>query len=171
MLQDIALGLTILGVLLNSYSLVKNTYSAFNARNNVERLKYSTDAGLNLLGLILPFIGAGSSLLGASDDVIAYFANIAQPLASVLIPVGQHISLGVLFSKTRHEADWELINSEGETVERGKTFSGSDIAPGRRLTWSEQLQVHTERKILDRLTSTVKRGDTVTIRGTKPPVL
>jgi len=68
-----------------------------------------------------------------------------------------------------HEADWELRDPNGRISTRGSEASGSDTPPGRRLSWDEQLQVHTERKILSQLGGKVKPGQTITIRGTKPP--
>lgn len=56
-----------------------------------------------------------------------------------------------------------MINSG--TVQSGGTH------PGRSLTWEEQLATHTERKILDELSSSgnVLPGDTIAIYGTRPP--
>lgn len=68
-----------------------------------------------------------------------------------------------------HKADWELRDSSGRYKTRGNSESGSDKRPGRRLTWNEQLETHTERKILEELKGDVKPGDHITIRGTKDP--
>jgi len=68
-----------------------------------------------------------------------------------------------------HEADWTLREPNGKLVSKGHTKSGSDVPPGRRLTWNEQLAVHTERKILAALGGKVKPGQVIRIRGTKPP--
>jgi len=68
-----------------------------------------------------------------------------------------------------HTASWELRGPDGRIETRGRLSSGSDKPPGRRLSWNEQLQTHTERKILDMLRGRVQPGDHVTIRGTKPP--
>ena len=45
--------------------------------------------------------------------------------------------------------------------------AGAPILAG--LTWTEQLQVHTETKLLNALRDQVSRGDTIHITGTKPP--
>lgn len=68
-----------------------------------------------------------------------------------------------------HTADWELRGPDGRIETRGRLSSGSDTPPGRRLTWNEQLETHTERKIIDMLRGRVQPGDHITIRGTKPP--
>jgi hypothetical protein len=68
-----------------------------------------------------------------------------------------------------HTASWELRGPDGRIETRGRLSSGSDKPPGRRLSWDEQLQTHTERKILDMLRGRVQPGDHITIRGTKPP--
>jgi len=68
-----------------------------------------------------------------------------------------------------HTADWEHRGSDGRIKSRGSERSGADVPPGRRLTFNEQLNVHTEPKILKRLDGKVKAGDIITIRGTKVP--
>jgi RHS repeat-associated protein len=68
-----------------------------------------------------------------------------------------------------HQADWEHRGSGGRIKTRGTEQSGSKVKPGRRLSFDEQLKVHTETKILDKLKGTTKPGDIITIRGTKAP--
>ncbi len=72
-------------------------------------------------------------------------------------------------SREGHTATWELKSREGEVRATGTKQSGSDTPPGRRLTFTEQLQVHTEPKILDEVRVLVKPGDTLSIEGTRPP--
>ena len=66
-----------------------------------------------------------------------------------------------------HEADWEHRDSGGRIKARGQEESGNEGAPGN-LNWNEQLQTHTEWKILTELTG-VQEGDIITIRGDLPP--
>ena len=72
-------------------------------------------------------------------------------------------------SKERgHTASWEHLDSKGNVVSSGtETSGGSEL--GRRLTWTEQLDTHTESKIIKGLEGNVKSGDTIVITGTKPP--
>jgi hypothetical protein len=46
----------------------------------------------------------------------------------------------------KHTAVWSHIRA-GVRIDFGTVNSGSEIPPGRRLSFSEQLQTHTERKI------------------------
>ncbi|WP_200877001.1 RHS repeat-associated core domain-containing protein, partial [Taylorella equigenitalis] len=69
----------------------------------------------------------------------------------------------------KHTAIWELVDKLGNLKGAGIEFSGSDIPPGRRLNWNEQLGVHTERKIINKIRSKVEPGDTLRILGEKPP--
>ena len=69
-----------------------------------------------------------------------------------------------------HEATWEHLDEHGNVIDSGTVQSGG-THPGRSLTWEEQLATHTERKILDELSSrgNVLLGDTIAIYGTRPP--
>lgn len=69
-----------------------------------------------------------------------------------------------------HVAIWEHLDGHGQLIDSGVSHSGG-TKPGRVLSWEEQLQTHTERKILDELSKkgTVSAGDTIVIYGTKPP--
>lgn len=69
-----------------------------------------------------------------------------------------------------HVATWEHLDEHGQLRDSGVSHSGG-TKPGRILSWEEQLQTHTERKILDELSKkgTVSAGDTIIIYGTKPP--
>jgi hypothetical protein len=77
--------------------------------------------------------------------------------------------IGLFASQMAHEAEWEHRDSEGKIKTRGNSESGSDVPPGRRLNWNEQLQTHTEYKILSELAGTTKPGDIITIRGSLAP--
>ena len=59
--------------------------------------------------------------------------------------------LGLFVSHMGHEAEWEHRDPQGKIKTRGNSESGSDVPPGRRLNWNEQLQTHTEYKILSEL--------------------
>jgi hypothetical protein len=76
---------------------------------------------------------------------------------------------GSTLFRVGHKADFELREPNGRIQTRGSVKSGMDKKPGRRLNWNEQLETHTERKILDQLEGQVKAGDHITIRGTKDP--
>ncbi|MEA5471827.1 RHS repeat-associated core domain-containing protein [Spirulina sp. 06S082] len=169
-LNEIQVALTILGVLSNSYGLARNTYLALNADNNTDKLIHSIDAGMNLLGLFLPFMGPGASsgLASASGGSFgaAYVANTSRLVGSVLIPTSQAIGSAVFMAA--HQAEWELYDSSGNEVESGEVKSGG-TSPGRRLNWQEQLLTHTERKVLSALEGSVNEGDIVVVRGTLPP--
>ncbi|MBO5352486.1 MAG: hypothetical protein J6A77_04240 [Lachnospiraceae bacterium] len=69
-----------------------------------------------------------------------------------------------------HMAKWQQLDKHGNVVDSGISRSGG-TKPGRILSWEEQLQTHTERKILDELTEkgTVSAGETIVIYGTKSP--
>jgi hypothetical protein len=51
----------------------------------------------------------------------------------------------------------------------GSEFSGSDKLKPGRLTYAQQLDVHTEAKVLAKLEKTVQPGDKLYFRGTKEP--
>ena len=72
--------------------------------------------------------------------------------------------------KPGHTATWEHLDAHGNMINSGVAESGG-THPGRRLSWNEQLETHTERKILNELrgSNTVKPGETIVINGTKPP--
>ena len=73
-------------------------------------------------------------------------------------------------SSKGHVATWEHLDGYGHLIDSGVSHSGG-TKPGRRLSFEEQLQTHTEAKILKELNKkgTVSRGDTIVIYGTKPP--
>lgn len=77
--------------------------------------------------------------------------------------------LGLFASHMGHEAEWEHRDSGGKITTRGNSESGSDVPPGPRLNWNEQLKTHTEYKILSELSGTTQPGDIITIRGSLPP--
>ena len=180
-------GLTVAGLALNTYQFQGNTRRALGAENDEERIKYSVDAGLNLFGMFLAFTGIGpwasggtafaGATAGGSQGVVwvihgtrvlgAAGQNQSAAGAAVAIPVGQLLG-GLIFARSPHKAEWELRDDKGRIRTRGKVESGG-TKPGRRLTWPEQARVHTERKILGKLRNIVRKGDIVTIRGTKVP--
>jgi RHS repeat-associated protein len=159
-LNEINQALTIIGILSNSYSLVSNTQKAFNADDPTEQLTYSTNAGLNLIGLAFPFIGSGGFIdpSGLAFS-ISYAGSTVRAVGSILIPTGQ-IFGGIL--AVHHNADWEWYDLNGVLKDSDSVQSGG-TQPGRRLSWQEQLKTHTERKILDCLAGQVKKGDVVVI--------
>lgn len=67
-----------------------------------------------------------------------------------------------------HTATWQQRNSDGQIINSGNSISGNDGKPGR-LNFQQQLQVHTETKILKKLNKDVKPGQIITIQGKKPP--
>jgi len=81
-------------------------------------------------------------------------------------------ALGPVFmgSGERHTAEWELRDSAGRIRTRGTSVSGSDVPPGRRLSWAEQLATHTERKIIESVRSLAAKGDILSIRGRLSPM-
>lgn len=74
----------------------------------------------------------------------------------------------VLVHNECHTAKYEHLNDKGDVVNSGSVSSGG-TNPGRRLSWTEQLETHTEIKILKILREVVEEGDTIVITGTKPP--
>jgi hypothetical protein len=76
--------------------------------------------------------------------------------------------LGLFANDMGHEAQWEHRDSEGRIKARGDSESGSEGTSPGRLDFNEQLQTHTEWKILSELTG-LKQGDIITIRGQFPP--
>lgn len=76
----------------------------------------------------------------------------------------------VLVHNTCHVAEFEHRNSRGRVINVGEVRSGG-THPGRRLSWTEQQAVHTERIIVDVLDDLdgLKQGHTLTIRGQLPP--
>ena len=67
-----------------------------------------------------------------------------------------------------HSAVWSHMRG-GVRINSGSVKSGCDVKPERRLTFPEQLETHTERKILTQLEGKVQRGDVILIKGTRPP--
>lgn len=67
-----------------------------------------------------------------------------------------------------HTATWQQRDTNGRIINSGTSVSGNDGKPGR-LNFQQQLQVHTETKILKQLNKSVKPGQIITIQGTKPP--
>jgi len=66
-----------------------------------------------------------------------------------------------------HQAEFELRNSKGQIKTRGTVESGD--TGSSRPTWREQLESHTERKIINKVGDAAEPGDILTIRGSKPP--
>jgi RHS repeat-associated protein len=145
-----------------------------------------------------PFAGAGTALgtrlgtgaVGIAEDLsqltegggelamatggtwsdAAAVSTAGQAVAATPAATSAGIGMGgsTLF-RVGHKADFELREPNGRIQTRGSVKSGMDKKPGRRLNWNEQLETHTERKILDQLEGQVKAGDHITIRGTKDP--
>ncbi|MDO1511023.1 MULTISPECIES: RHS repeat-associated core domain-containing protein, partial [unclassified Neisseria] len=70
----------------------------------------------------------------------------------------------------KHTAIWQLFDKHGKPKTEAELIqSGCDTPPGRRLTWNEQLEVHTERKILNKILNMVEPGDVLVILGEKNP--
>jgi uncharacterized protein RhaS with RHS repeats len=83
-------------------------------------------------------------------------------------PTGWMDPLG-LANSPGHFLDWMWQRpSTGQHME-GIEFSGSDQPKPGRLTFSQQLDVHTEAKVLTKLEGTVQPGDKLYFRGTKDP--
>ena len=59
--------------------------------------------------------------------------------------------------RSRHHEDFELRDSDEKIKTRGEERNGIDKLPGRQVTFPEQLKVHTEPKILNRLRDKVSR--------------
>jgi RHS repeat-associated protein len=173
-IKDVMITINIIGILVNAHGLMVNLDKASKATTPEEQIQHLSDAGMNLFGLVLgvfgvsgppiPPLGAvsgsGSILLGGG--LVIHKTRI---IGSVAIPIGQWIMAKI----KGHTAEWDLMDSNGEVIDSGTSQSGSDTPPGRRLSWDEQLLTHTERKILEGLRTWVKEGDTITIRGTRPP--
>jgi RHS repeat-associated protein len=70
--------------------------------------------------------------------------------------------------KPPHEAVWQLNDAEGREIASGYEVSGGST-PGRRLTWQEQGQQHTETKILAKTEQMSVPGGTLIIYGREPP--
>ena len=80
-----------------------------------------------------------------------------------------NVNLNIDIFGLAHTAIWSHTRG-GIRIGPAETMqSGCDIPPGRRLTFNEQLAVHTETKILDKVQGKVQPGDTIFIKGTKPP--
>ncbi|MCD4696998.1 MAG: hypothetical protein K8S16_12245, partial [Bacteroidales bacterium] len=94
--------------------------------------------------------------IGLSGGLIAYFYT-------------KDPNLWVDVLGLQHTASWQLRDSNGQIITGGKMVSGSDTPPGRRLSWTEQAEVHTETKIMKKIEGTVEPGQILTIQGTKPP--
>nr|WP_191963611.1 RHS repeat-associated core domain-containing protein [Neisseria zalophi] len=70
----------------------------------------------------------------------------------------------------KHTAVWQLFDKYGKPKTQPELIqSGCDKPPGRRLSWNEQLEVHTERKILDKVSNIIEPGDVLIILGEKSP--
>ena len=69
----------------------------------------------------------------------------------------------------KHTAVWALYDKSGKLKAEGIEYSGCDKKPGRRLTFPEQLQTHTEVKIMKKIEGVVAQGDVLTILGERPP--
>ncbi len=96
-------------------------------------------------------------LLGG-DNLYQYAAN----------PVGWTDPLG-LARTPGHFLEWMWQRpSTGEHIE-GIEFSGSDNPKPGRLTFTQQLDVHTEAKVLAKMEGKVQPGDKLYFRGTKDP--
>jgi RHS repeat-associated protein len=80
----------------------------------------------------------------------------------------KNINLYIDVFGLKHSAVWSHTRG-GVRIDSGIVYSGSDTPPGRRLSFPEQLQTHTEQKILRNLDGKVKPGDTIIIKGTRPP--
>ncbi|HYG11873.1 MAG TPA: RHS repeat-associated core domain-containing protein, partial [Pyrinomonadaceae bacterium] len=185
-LQQAWLGLTIMGALMNAIGIVRSVHNYFNADSGVEKLIHLADFGLSLVGLALSFTGIGpatgaggfaiSGVSGGSAVLVAEAGLILHEtriIGAALVPVGQFIGIGGamwMASKRGHVADYELRESNGRIVASGRIRSGG-TKPGRRLTWPEQLLVHTERKIMEMFRSRATQSAIITIRGTKPPCM
>ncbi|MDR0244630.1 MAG: DUF6531 domain-containing protein [Burkholderia sp.] len=83
-------------------------------------------------------------------------------------PIGWTDPLG-LARMPGHFLEWMWQRpSTGEYME-GIEFSGSDNPKPGRLTFSQQLDVHTEAKVLGKMEEVVQPGDKLYFRGTKDP--
>lgn len=69
----------------------------------------------------------------------------------------------------KHTAVWALMDPSGNVKAEGIEFSGCDKKPGRRLNFQEQLMVHTERKIMAKISGIAQPGDHLVILGERPP--
>lgn len=69
----------------------------------------------------------------------------------------------------KHTAVWALMDPSGNIKAEGIEFSGCDKPPGRRLNFQEQLMVHTERKIMAKISGIATPGDHLVILGERPP--
>ena len=106
---------------------------------------------------------------GIYNDALAADAVVNGVKTSAAVKLAGTGMGGGALMRTGHQASWELRDPNGRISTRGSAKSGSDTPPGRRLSWDEQLQTHTERKILSQLGGKVKPGQTITIRGTLDP--
>jgi len=68
-----------------------------------------------------------------------------------------------------HFLEWIWQRPSTGQYREGIEFSGSDRSRPGRLTFSEQLDVHTEAKVLSKLEGSVQPGDKLYFRGTKDP--
>jgi hypothetical protein len=68
-----------------------------------------------------------------------------------------------------HTCTWQLRNPDGTIRSSGTIESGARSAPGRRLTWNEQLTTHTEYKLMEDLAGVAKPGDIISLQGTLAP--
>jgi RHS repeat-associated protein len=83
-------------------------------------------------------------------------------------PMGWADPLG-LVRTPGHFLEWMWQRpSTGQHLE-GIEFSGSDSHRPGRLTFSQQLDVHTEAKVLNKLEHAIQPGDKLYFRGTKDP--
>jgi hypothetical protein len=119
----------------------------------------STAAAVTVAGVVAATAGAGMANMAAGNHHMQQARNTASSQSSGSQP-----------TKTKgHTATYELKGKDGQNRTGGTMRSGSTEPPGRRLTWQEQLNVHTEPKIMDAVKDVVQPGDVLSIEGTLPP--
>jgi hypothetical protein len=111
-------------------------------------------------------IGVGGSAVSQMWRLVFTNPSVKKWVVEEFLPVAG-TSLG-MFVSMGHEVDWEVRDSDGNIKSSGAEESGTDGAGSGRLDWNEQLQTHSEWKLLAEL-SGVEKGDIITIRGELPP--
>ncbi len=134
-------------------------------------------ACLNMIGLkagLIPpppsgLAGGLSAACGSGTIALIWTKVMVNPafLAWIMTQLVPALATLAYFAKEGHEAQWQHRASNGRIKTRGTETSGG--TGKSRPTPTEQLQSHTEQKILKKLEDKVKPGDIVTIQGTRPP--
>jgi hypothetical protein len=177
--------LNVVGAIYNAQQSAKYFKLASEA-NNVCDAVVGTGAGIIHLGLAFlnlygfkcglgpPPAGGAFATAGGNALENTYVALASNPALRAwvwkqLYPV---LITGTTFFASKfgpHDMDWQHRDERGKKIESGEETSGSDVPPGRRLSWPEQLKTHTEYKVLSQILPNIRPGHTVTFQGELGP--